>query len=70
MAENTTLSPDFQITVPEEVRREQRWTVGQEFAFVPAVGGVMLVPVPKLKDLMGILPHADPTNYRDRDDRY
>ena len=40
------------------------------YAFIPKGSGVLLVPVPKLEDLMGIAPNADPDGYRDRNDRY
>lgn len=70
MSDTATLSSKFQISIPKRVRESQQWKPGQEFAFIPKNGGVMLVPVPTLDDLMGIAPGADPEGYRDRDDRY
>lgn len=70
MAATATLSSKFQISIPKAVRQAHAWKAGQEFAFIPKAGGVMLVPVPQLDDLMGVAPDADPTGYRDRDDRY
>jgi AbrB family looped-hinge helix DNA binding protein len=70
MSATTKLSEKFQISIPKEVRERQGWKAGQEFAFIPQGKGVMLVPVPKLEDLLGSLPNADPTGYRDRNDRY
>lgn len=70
MNARATLSSKFQISIPKAVREAHNWNAGQEFAFIPKGGGVMLVPVPKLEDLMGIAPNADRTGYRDRDDRY
>ncbi|KAB0681206.1 AbrB/MazE/SpoVT family DNA-binding domain-containing protein [Aureimonas leprariae] len=70
MREDTTLSADYKIPVPESVRAEYGWEVGQDFAFVPSDGGVMLVPVPTREQLAGSMKGADPTNYRDRNDRY
>jgi hypothetical protein len=32
----TTLSSKFQISVPKSVREQQKWKVGQKFAFVPS----------------------------------
>ena len=64
------LSAKHQISIPKTVREEQGWKAGQEFAFIPKGGGVLLVPVPKIEDLFGIMKGADPTGYRDRDDRY
>lgn len=70
MGDTATLSSKFQISIPKRIRETQHWEPGQEFAFIPKNGGVMLVPVPTLDDLMGIAPDADPEGYRDRDDRY
>ena len=67
----TKLSSKFQISVPKAVRESQGWKAGQEFAFVPdGEGGVSLVPVPTLEELRGMFKGADPSNYRDRNDRY
>ena len=70
MADTTTLSSKFQISIPKSVREAKGWKAGQEFAFVPRDGGIMLVPVPTIDELRGIARGADPTGYRDRDDRY
>jgi len=70
MAATATLSSKFQISIPKKVREEHNWKAGQEFAFIPRPGGVMLVPVPELEDILGALPNANPNDYRDRNDRY
>lgn len=70
MSDSTTLSSKFQISIPKKVREAQGWKAGQEFVFIPKDGGVLLVPVPTIEDLRGIAKGADPTGYRDRDDRY
>ncbi len=64
------LSVKYQISIPESVRASMGWKAGQEFAFIPKGSGVLLVPVPELKDLFGIAKGARPTGYRDRNDRY
>ncbi len=64
------LSSKFQISIPKSVRTQQGWTAGQEFAFIPTGTGILLVPVPALEDLVGLMPDASPTDYRDRADRY
>jgi AbrB family looped-hinge helix DNA binding protein len=66
----TTLSSKHRIEIPKSVREARGWKPGQKFAFVPKDGGLMLVPVPEFKDLFGIMAGADPTGYRDRNDRY
>ncbi len=70
MAATATLSSKFQISIPKAVREEQGWKAGEEFAFIPKGSGVLIVPVPKLEELFGIAKGADPTGYRDRNDRY
>jgi AbrB family looped-hinge helix DNA binding protein len=70
MSDTATLSAKFQISIPKAVRTEQRWSAGQEFVFIPKGKGVLLMPVPSLEDLKGLAKGADPSNYRDRKDRY
>lgn len=70
MADTTTLSSKFQISIPKAVREAQGWEAGQEFVFIPKGSGVLLVPVPTLESLRGIARGADPSDYRDRRDRY
>jgi len=49
----------------------RHWKVGQEFAlFVPKGEGMLLVPVPKPEDLVGVARGATPEGYRDRTDRF
>lgn len=70
MSDSTVLSSDFEIQIPESVRSQNKWDVGQEFAFVPTPAEVLLVPVPTRDRLQGIAAGANTENYRDRNDRY
>jgi AbrB family looped-hinge helix DNA binding protein len=70
MGNTATLSSKYQISIPKALREARKWKPGQKFAFIPSGGGVMLVPVPERDELFGIARGADPTGYRDRDDRY
>lgn len=70
MTATATLSTKFQISIPKSVREAQDWRAGQEFAFIPRDGGVLLVPVPTIEELTGIARGVEDRNYRDRDDRY
>jgi AbrB family looped-hinge helix DNA binding protein len=70
MSNTATLSTKFQISVPKDVRERQKWSAGQEFAFIERGKSCILVPVPTLDDLRGIAAGADKTGYRDRNDRY
>jgi AbrB family looped-hinge helix DNA binding protein len=69
MSAVATLSSKFQISVPKEVREKENWEPGQKLAFVRSGGGIMLLPVPTLKQLRGLAKGADTSNFRDRDDR-
>jgi len=69
VSETATLSSKFQISIPKAIRSTQNWEAGQIFAFIPKGTGVLLVPVPDRKALMGIAQGASPTNFRDREDR-
>lgn len=70
MSATATLSRKFQISIPKAVREEQHWEAGQEFVFIPKGKGVLLMPVPELKQLAGIAKGACTEGYRDRQDRY
>lgn len=70
MSDTATLSAKYQISIPKAVRTEQQWSAGQEFVFIPKGKGVLLMPVPSLDDLRGLAEGADPSDYRDRKDRY
>ena len=70
MANTATLSSRFQIYIPKAVREAQKWKAGQQLAFIPKDGGVLLVPVPDIEALRGIAKGASTDDYRDRKDRY
>lgn len=70
MNATTTLSSKFQISIPKVVRDEQQWQAGQEFVFIPKGKGVLVMPVPEMKDLAGLAKGARTTGYRDRKDRF
>lgn len=70
MSDQATLSAKFQISIPKAIREAQNWEAGQKFTFLQKGSGVMLVPVPDRKDLVGIAKGAKPEGYRDRDDRF
>jgi bifunctional DNA-binding transcriptional regulator/antitoxin component of YhaV-PrlF toxin-antitoxin module len=59
------LSSKFQISVPKSVREQQKWKVGQVFAFVPSGNGVVLVPVPTLEELAGSMRGASTEDIRE-----
>ena len=70
MNATATLSSKFQISIPKEVREAEGWKAGQKFVFIPKGKGVLVMPVPEVDEIFGMAKGADPTNYRDREDRY
>ncbi|MDD2915628.1 MAG: AbrB/MazE/SpoVT family DNA-binding domain-containing protein [Gallionella sp.] len=70
MAATATLSSKYQISVPKAIRDDLHWKAGQEFVFIPKGKGVLLIPVPELKQLAGIAKGAQTKGYRDRQDRF
>jgi AbrB family looped-hinge helix DNA binding protein len=70
MPNTATLSSKFQISIPKAVREELHWEAGQEFVFIPKDNGVLVMPVPELKELAGIAKGASTAGYRDRKDRF
>lgn len=67
--ETAKLSAKVQISIPKAVRTVRQWKAGQEFAFIPKGEGVLLVPVPKPEELVGLARGAKPDGYRDRVER-
>ena len=59
----------FQISIPKGVREEQSWVAGQKFVFIPKGKGMLLMPMPELKDLAGLAKNAKSKEHRDRKDR-
>ena len=70
MADSATLSSKYQISIPKVVREQQRWEAGQRFVFIPKGKGVLVMPVPELKQLAGLAKGVKRSDYRDRKDRY
>ena len=69
MSEIATLSPKFQIAIPETIRAARGWKAGQVFTLIPKGTGVLLMPVPERDELAGIARAASGAGYRDRTDR-
>ena len=70
MAVSATLSTKYQISIPKAIREEQHWKAGQKFVFIPKGKGVLVIPVPDLKQLAGLAKGANRAGYRDRKDRF
>ena len=48
----------------------QHWEAGQRFVFNPKGKGVLVMPVPELKQLAGLARGVKTSDYRDRKDRF
>lgn len=70
MGAHATISPEYKIEIPEEVRGKKGWQAGQEMVFLPEGDSFVLVPLPSRDSLRGIARGANPEGYRDRNDRY
>lgn len=70
MAASATLSSKYQISIPKAVHEQHHWEAGQEFVFIPKGKGVLVMPVPELKQLAGLAKGARRSDYRDRKDRF
>ena len=64
-----TLSEQYQVSIPEEIRNSLHLTAGQKFSIVVKGDLISLVPKPSFQALRGILKGADVHNVRDRSER-
>lgn len=65
--DTVTLSPKFQVVIPQAVREAMGLTPGEKFRVLRYGDRVELVPVRKIKDLRGFARGLDTTIERDRD---
>lgn len=64
-----TLSAQYQISIPEEIRTSLHLKAGQRFSILLQGDTISLIPKPSIKLLRGILKGANPHDVRDRHDR-
>lgn len=62
-----TLSPKFQVVIPQDVRQSLGLTAGEKLRVISYAGRVELIPVRALKSLRGFLKGIDTTIERDKD---
>ena len=67
--EAVTLSPKYQIVIPQAVREKLQLKVGQKFQVLAYDGRIELVPVMPIQSLRGILKGADIPFEREKKDR-
>ncbi len=70
MTATATVSSEFQISIPKEVRDRMGLRPGQKVAFIATIEGTLMVPVPGREEIAGMARGTNPEGYRDRNDRY
>jgi AbrB family looped-hinge helix DNA binding protein len=70
MVAPSTISPEYQVSIPKSLCDQLRWRPGQKVAFIPKGNGLLMIPAPSREELIGLTRGADTSDYRDRNDRY
>ena len=63
----TTVSPKFQVVIPQRVRRALGIRPGQKIQVIPYEGRIELIPIRSLKQAKGFLRGIDTSVERDQD---
>ena len=64
--ENTTLSQNFQIKIPDNILEKLHLQAGQQFICIAENQTIRLIPKNDIQAFRGLLKGANPENYRDR----
>ena len=62
-----TLSPNFEVLIPEDVRQALHLTPGEQLHVMPYDGRVEFIPVRSARSMRGFLQGMDTTIDRDED---
>ena len=65
--DTVTLSPKFQVVIPQAIREALGLKAGEKFRVMRYGDRVELIPVRKIRDLRGFARGMDTTIHRDRD---
>ena len=65
--DTVTLSPKFQVVIPQAIREALGLKAGEKFRVMRYGDRVEFIPVRKIKDLRGFARGMDTTIHRDRD---
>jgi len=63
---NITLSPDFLVSIPEDIIKQLHLHAGQQFICIAKENCIQLIPQRDIQSIRGIYKGANPENYRDR----
>jgi len=64
--ENTKLSPNFLVSIPENIVNQLHLQVGQQLTCIAKEGYIQLIPQRDIQSIRGIYEGANPENYRER----
>jgi len=64
-----TVSPKFQVVIPEKIRQAMGIKPGQKFEVMEYEGCLEFVPIKGMKSLRGSLKGLDTKAFREKDDR-
>ncbi len=64
--ESITLSEDFQVVIPDNIRENLHLQAGQQFICLTENKTIRLIPKNDIQAFRGLLKGANPENYRDR----
>jgi AbrB family looped-hinge helix DNA binding protein len=64
--EKTILSQDFQVVIPDNIRKTLHLQAGQQFICLVENQTIRLIPKDDIQAFRGLLKGANPENYRDR----
>ncbi|MBN9400409.1 MAG: AbrB/MazE/SpoVT family DNA-binding domain-containing protein ['Candidatus Kapabacteria' thiocyanatum] len=69
MSTTVTVSPKYQIVIPQEIRERMNIKPGQRVTFLEWRGGMLIVPVLSPDDAFGFLKGYDIRVEREKEDR-
>jgi AbrB family looped-hinge helix DNA binding protein len=67
--DTVTISPKFQVVLPQRVRERIRLRPGEKLQVISFDDRIELIPIRPMSKMKGFLKGLDPTFKRDREDR-
>ena len=67
MDDPVTLSPKYQVVIPQKIREQMKLEPGQRFRAFHLNGGIQLVPVKPIREMRGILRGMNTDSEREGD---
>jgi AbrB family looped-hinge helix DNA binding protein len=64
-----TLSPKFQVVIPQRVREHMHLRPGEKFQVIGFDDRIELIPIRPMSEMRGFLKGLDPTFVREKEDR-